>query len=233
MVFIKAKVGPPNCGDPKTKFSVLYFDEAGNMTIRSGGSRAWRCNNPGALLASSFSMGKSRRSIGKAGYGKYYYAVYPDYETGHEALIVMLRGSVYSCLSLREASSRYVNEDPDHVYKIIKLTKNKLNPGQIIKSLTAEEFKIYWKAIEKNEKWDVGREDFVKRWYITGVHRKRGVIYEYCMNTNKVNSWIAKDDAIELVKQNKLHAILVHLKNGTIYLRSEHGTKPFLTIFSS
>lgn len=40
MVFVSAKAGPPNIGDPPSKFTVQYFDEQGNMTIRSGGSRA-------------------------------------------------------------------------------------------------------------------------------------------------------------------------------------------------
>ena len=50
MVFVSAKVGPPNVGDPVSKFTVQYFDEQENMTIRSGGKRAWRCNNPGNLI---------------------------------------------------------------------------------------------------------------------------------------------------------------------------------------
>lgn len=100
MVFVKAKVGPPNCGDPKGKFTVQYFDEEGNMIIRSGGSRAWRCNNPGNLLAGSYSRGKDRRSIGAAGDDLNEYAVYPDYDTGHEALVIMLRGSVCSPLTI-------------------------------------------------------------------------------------------------------------------------------------
>ena len=66
MVFVSAKAGPPNIGDPPSKFTVQYFDEEGNMTIRSGGSRAWRCNNPGNLHRSSYSMSKQRRAIGFA-----------------------------------------------------------------------------------------------------------------------------------------------------------------------
>src|SRR5665213_2225021 len=107
MVFIKAQVGPPNYGDPKSMYTVQYFDEQGNMTIRSGGTRAWRCNNPGNLLASSYSTSAKRRSIGRAGDGQNVYAVYPDYETGHVALIVMLKGGVYSPLTLRTAIKRY------------------------------------------------------------------------------------------------------------------------------
>lgn len=58
MVFIKAQSGPPNFGDPEAMFTVQYFDEDGNMTIRGGGSRAWRCNNPGNLRKSKYSTSK-------------------------------------------------------------------------------------------------------------------------------------------------------------------------------
>lgn len=33
MVFVKAKSGPPNFGDPASMFTVQYFDEQGNMII--------------------------------------------------------------------------------------------------------------------------------------------------------------------------------------------------------
>lgn len=64
------------------------------MTIRSRGTRAWRCNNPGNLIACKYSRGKSRCSIDEAEDGKDTYAVYPDYKNGHEALVIMLKGSV-------------------------------------------------------------------------------------------------------------------------------------------
>lgn len=132
MVFVSAKSGPPNIGDPPSMFKVQYFDEQGNMIIRSRGKRTWRCNNPGALLKSSCSMSKDRRAIGSAGFGKYEYAVYPDYETGHEALVVMLRGSRYRNLTLLEAFVRYVKEDPDHGPKIAKMSN--LDPNRKISS---------------------------------------------------------------------------------------------------
>lgn len=77
MVFIKAQTGPANVGDPKAMFTVQYFDKDGNMTIRSGGTRAWRCNNPGNLHRSHYTMSKKRRAIGFAGDDKDEYAVYP------------------------------------------------------------------------------------------------------------------------------------------------------------
>ena len=228
MAFIKAKVGPPNIGDNDDLFTVQYFDEKGNMIIRSYGTRAWRCNNPGALLVSPYSTGKDRRSIGIAGFGKYFYAVYPDYETGHEALTVMLRGSKYFHLTLREASERYVKEDPNHIHKIVKLSK--LSPDRTIRSLSPEEFEIYWKAIEKNEGWKVGREDPIPKEFITGVHRRRGVIHEYRINQNGKEIWLTQGDAISLAEEGRLHAVVVHLRNGSAYLRPEYHTKPFSSL---
>lgn len=228
MVFVSAKSGPPNIGDPPSMFTVQYFDEQGNMIIRSGGKRTWRCNNPGALLKSPYSMSKDRRAIGSAGSGKYEYAVYPEYETGHEALIVMLRGRQYRNLTLLEASIRYVQEDPDHGPKIAKMSN--LDPNRKISSLSDEEFERYWKAIEKNERWEVGEEDFIPKWIISGVHKKRGVITEYLVCLNKKSIWLPKQEAIKWTIEGSLHATLVHMKNGTHYLRPEHGQHSFVII---
>lgn len=76
-----------------------------------------------------------------------------------------------------EASQRYVKEDPGHGPKIAKMSN--LDANRKISSLSNEEFERYWKAIEKNESWEVGEEDFIKKEYISGVHKKRGVIVEY------------------------------------------------------
>ncbi len=222
MVFVKAKEGPPNVKEKETDpdiFTVQYFDEQGNMTIRSDGSVAWRCNNPAAMLESPYSTSKDRRCIGTAGNAKYKYAVYPDYQTGHEALIVMLRGSKYFHLTLREASLRYVKEDPNHIHKIAKLSK--LDPDRTIRSLSEKEFETGW---------IIGRELPVDKWYITGVHRKRGVIYEYRIQKQGQDVWLPKSDAISLASLNQLHAIIVHMKSGLCYLRPEYHTTPFSSL---
>jgi hypothetical protein len=95
----------------------------------------------------------------------------------------MLRGSRYRNLTLLEASLRYVKEDPGHGPKIAKMSN--LDPNRKISSLSDEEFERYWKAIEKNERWEVGEEDFIPRGIISGVHKKRGVITEYLVCINK------------------------------------------------
>ena len=225
MVLVRAEKGPANFGDPKGKFTVHYFDDKGNMVIRSGGSRAWRCNNPGNLLASAYSRGKSRRSIGKAGDGINEYAVYPDYETGHEALVVMLKGGVYSPLTLRAAIKRYDCTNPKYIDQIVAMTN--FDPQRTIKSLNAKEFEMFWKAIEKMEKWEIGQEDFVEKWYITAVHKNRGVITEYLVRKSSGLIWVSKSDAVKLANQRKLHAVIVRSKIGSSYLRPEFGAASF------
>lgn len=140
----------------------------------------------------------------------------------------MLRGSRYRNLNLLEASLRYVKEDPGHGQKISKMSN--INPNRKISSLSDEEFERYWKAIEKNERWDVGEEDFIPKGIISGVHKKRGVITEYLVCINKESIWLQKQEAIIWAMEDKLHAILVHLKNGNLYLRPEHGQHSFIVI---
>ena len=140
----------------------------------------------------------------------------------------MLRGSRYRNLTLLEASLRYVKEDPGHGPKIAKMSN--LDPNRKISSLSDEEFERYWKAIEKNEGWEVGEEDFIPRGIISGVHKKRGVITEYLVSINKESVWLPKQEAIKWTMGGKLHATLVHMKNGNHYLRPEHGQHSFVVI---
>lgn len=170
-------------------------------------------------------MSQKRRAIGFAGDGVDIYAVYPDYETGHEALVVMLRGNIYSPLTLTQASKKYVASDPEHIHNVVKITK--LDPNRTIKSLADKEFEIYWKAIEQIEGWEVGREDFIEKWYITGVHKKRGVITEYLIEKDNGPTWVLKEQALNLALEGKLHATVVHMKNGRLFLRPEFGSKAF------
>jgi hypothetical protein len=225
MVFVRAQVGPPNYGDPESMFTVQYFDEQGNMTIRSHGSRAWRCNNPGNLHASKYSVSATRRSIGTAKYGEDEYAVYPDYATGHEALIVMLRGSVYSPLSLRKAMIRFDRKNSNYINIIVK--KTGLDPERKVKSLNDQEFEKFWRSIEETEKWQEGKEDPIDKCYITGVQMKHGVIYKYCVRQHRNDIWLSKQEAIALAQEWKIHAIVVHCSNGSLYLRPEYHGKRF------
>lgn len=96
--------------------------------------------------------------------------------------------------------------------------------------MSGKEFDQLRGTIERIEGWEVGQEDFIEKWYISGVHKKQGVIVEYLVNKGSKASWITKEDAVNLSKAGRLHATIVHLKNGTTYLRPEYGKHPFTRV---
>lgn len=228
MVYIKAQVGLAKDGDPAKQFTVEYFDQEGNRFVRSGGTRAWRCNNPGNLHASHYSTSSRRRCIGTAGDAKDTYAVYPDYQTGHEALVVMLRGTVYSPRTLRKAMFHY--DERNLKYIDITVSKTNLDPERTIKSLNDKEFERFWRAIEETEKWVKGVEEPKPLNHVIGVHKKRGVICEYCIRQKNGDVWLSKPDAIALAQDGTLHVIVVHVSNGNLYLRPVFHEKSFREI---
>lgn len=68
---------------PGNNNDVIYKDCDGNSWTWSGGTRAWRNNNPGNIRDGKF----TRRcgAIGAAGG----FAIFPDYKTGFDCLITL------------------------------------------------------------------------------------------------------------------------------------------------
>ena len=222
MVFVSAKEGPPNYG-PDEPYTVQYFDEHGNMTIRSGGTKAWRNNNVGNLKY--FKKGSFASRNGAIGVANQM-AIFPDIETGRNALIKLLKGPSYCDLRLEQLSDKYDEENKEEHRRMLQ-SISKLDLKKKIKDLTPEEFEKLRITMERIEGWRVGREDFIEKWYITGVHKKRGMIQEYFVKQGSQGNWISKEEAIKLTLEGRLHATIVHLKNGANYLRPEYGLKPF------
>ncbi|HEY2811470.1 MAG TPA: hypothetical protein VGJ00_08805 [Rhabdochlamydiaceae bacterium] len=223
MPFIKAKEGPPNVAS--TIYTVQYFDENGNLVIRSDGSKAWRNNNPGNMVYHSRGFAVRHGAIGSAG-GM---AVFPDESTGRKALIALLKTSDYQKLSISELPEKYDKHNATE-YRRMLLSISKLDPNKLIKNLSIEGFERLRMAIERIEGWKEGRENFIDKWYITGVHKKRGLITEYCVNQSGHTIWILKQDAIQLALEGRLHATIVHMNSGTVYLRPEHHNHSFVVI---
>ncbi len=223
MPFITAKEGPLNVGS--TVYTVQYFDENGNMVIRSDGSKAWRNNNPGNMVYNSRGFAVRHGAIGSAG-GM---AIFPDESMGRQTLIALLKTADYQKLSISDLPEKYDKHNATE-YRRMLLSISKLDLNKLIKNLSPEEFERLRVAIERIEGWKEGREDFIDKWYITGVHKKRGIITEYCVNQLGHSIWILKQEVIQLALEGRLHATLVHIKSGTIYLRPEHHNHSFVVI---
>ncbi|MCB1118479.1 MAG: hypothetical protein KDK65_00810, partial [Chlamydiia bacterium] len=104
-------------------------------------------------------------------------------------------------------------------YADIVAERTRLDTNRTIKSLNDREFKSFLEAIEYVEGWKVGKEDFIERWIISGVHKKRGVIFEYCLVKTREEKWVLKSEAVHLAKQGLIQANLVQPSRRTPYLR--------------
>ncbi len=83
------------------KSDVLYIMSTGDTICRTGGTRAWRNNNPGNLAYGQFARAKG--AIGKGGK----FAVFPDYETGRKALEDLLLSDSYKNMTIASAIIKY------------------------------------------------------------------------------------------------------------------------------
>jgi RHS repeat-associated protein len=90
---------------------ITYSD--GSVEVRSGGTRAWRNNNPGNITAGKFA--NKHGAIGSAGG----FAVFPGEQVGADAQVSLLRTSKYSSLSIDGVVERYAppSENPTATYQ--------------------------------------------------------------------------------------------------------------------
>jgi hypothetical protein len=228
--FVRAEEGKP------PGISVVYYDTDGNQTIRyhdkNGkiGSDAWRNNNPGNLVYGDGTHAKETGGIGKAKKR----TVFPDYDTGKQSMRLLLKKDFYQKLTLNELPRKYTGVKPGvpdteeviHYRKAIRV-QTKFDMERTVKSLNEEEYEKLLKAMETHEGWLVGHEEFKVVEKITGIRmNKKRVISEYLVQGMKGERWLLKDAAIVMAEEGRLHAIVVHGKNGS-YLRPEHGSRSF------
>ena len=140
-----------------TKNSTTYITADGEKIVRSGGSVAWRNNNPGNLKATTSSFTMNNGAIGSAGQ----WAVFPDEQTGLKAITKLLRTKRYNNLSISAAIHRYApfsdNNNPiAYSNRISKLTG--LSSDLIIDDLSDDDLIKVARAIQVVEGWIPGTE---------------------------------------------------------------------------
>ena len=108
MGFIKA--------EPGIKHPVIYTDDTGNYFRYSGGTWAWRNNNPGNCRPGKIS--KSHGQIGVV----FNFAVFPDKESGHLALLDVLK-ITYANSSIYEMMMVFAPPKENNTAKYIKFLR--------------------------------------------------------------------------------------------------------------
>jgi hypothetical protein len=132
--------------------TVIYTKQNGDQDIYSGGSKAWRNNNPGNLRAGEFS--NTHGAIGAAN-GM---AIFPDRETGENALRSLLSGPTYSNLSVGAAIARYAppSENSTAQYQNFIAQQVDAPAGTLVGNLTSEQMNAMIQTIERQEGWASG-----------------------------------------------------------------------------
>ena len=134
----------------KTRITLNHPD--GLVETRTGGSAAWRNNNPGNLEYSR--LAKKFGAVGKSGR----WAVFPDYETGQAASIALLKSPKYSNLTVDEAIARRSPPNENNTASLqAKIRKLGNFTGQEkIRDLSAAQLKTLADAIQRTEGWKPG-----------------------------------------------------------------------------
>ena len=125
----------------------MYVGNDGNIYEFSGGSRAWRNNNPGNLEDGKFA--RNNGAIGSDGR----FAIFPDTATGFNAMAGLLATSSYQKLTIEGAINRYAPPNENNVENYLKSVERQtgLPRSTPMNSLSKDNLLNLAKAMAKHE----------------------------------------------------------------------------------
>ncbi len=214
--YAKAESGPGN--------SVIYTDTTGKQWRFEGGSRPWRNQNPGNLVPGKVS--KRNGAIGTAGG----FAVFPDYETGHRALIDSLTNA-HGNKDIPSLMKVYAPPKENQTNKYIAFIRKKTGVlgNKKVKDFSPAEFEKLWQAIEKMEGWanEKNKEGTVTEYApknpITGIRKnKKGVIKAYHIEGY---GWVSKTEGIAMTLKGLVDAVVATSPKGNRFLRARPNSQ--------
>ncbi len=196
--------------------TVFYFDRHDNKYVAKGGGLAWRLNNPG-LISSHSMIAKEFRSIGS----HKQHAIFCDQLIGNDAHRAWLVSSKYCDSPLVEICKYYQpNDSEGFLQKLCAATslQQKTKP----RTLSGQDFERLLKAIQKLLGFGSDhRGEFYLLPKITSRFCSRDRNVEYYLVGHE--NLLMPKEALKWVETHRLDAVIVHKKNGTIYLRSRPG----------
>lgn len=195
---------------------VFYFDAQDNKYVASGGSLAWRLNNPGLLLSHSL------HRIGYSAIGSYHqYAIFAHPVMGKDALRAWICSTKYCDSPLIEIAKHYLPSNPTkYLNQLCAISgfSSEIMPH----SLSPKDFDKLLKAIQKLAGFSPENEHQIALLpKITARFYSAKWKVEYYLAGYE--DLLTKNQAIKWVETHKLDAVIVHKSNEEIYLRSRPG----------
>ena len=131
---------------------LTYTNPDGTTTTLSGGSMAWRDNNPGNLVYNAYTA-----SLGAIGSNNGF-AVFPDVATGTAALTSLLNGSTYQNLSVNAAIARYAPafENNTTAYQALVTGALGVSGSTPLNSFSQSQMQTLQSAIQQQEGYVAG-----------------------------------------------------------------------------
>lgn len=165
----------------------MYVGNDGNIYEFSGGTRAWRNNNPGNLEYGKFA--RNNGAIGTDGR----FAIFPDVTTGFNAMANLLSTNAYQNLTIQEAINRYAPSSENNVENYLKSLENQtgFSRSTLMNQLSKSDLLQLAKAMAKHEGNTPGKKRFVSKhekyvWVTVGDDKVRP---EHEMLDGEVRTW--------------------------------------------
>lgn len=183
-----------NAYSEKTKNSanVIYKDDNGRFYKYSGGTPAWRNNNPGNIIQSPFA--NANGAIGNS----QGFAVFPDPETGKQALHDLLLDDKYQKLSIGAAITAYAppHENNTEAYKKFVQNETGLPLDTSMKGLSEGNLQRVMNAIMKIEGTKPGKVEALPHdakfiWHTVGDEKVRP---EHEEKDGEIFCWCTADE---------------------------------------
>ena len=195
------------------KQTVRYKTDNGELVDYIGGTWAWRNNNPGNIIKSTFAI--KNGAIGSAGG----FAVFPDYKTGAQAQVQLLKLNKYQQRKIWEIIQIYApssdGNDPQNYTNLVKKFTG-IDPDKRLKDLNEIDFNKVIQAIIKVEGFKVGQIIVLRMKKILNVKIENEIIVAYEVEEY---GWLDKKQALEFTKMGLIDAVIV-TTDKNIYLRS-------------
>jgi hypothetical protein len=132
--------------------TATYEYPDGSQDVRTGGTRTWRTNNPGAMEYGNFA--KSHGAIGTDGR----FAIFPDEATGTAALDALLRTQRYQQMSIDQTIATYAppHENNTAAYQAYVARRLGVPRTTPVSQLSPAQMVILRDAIRTFEGWQPG-----------------------------------------------------------------------------
>jgi len=127
--------------------------------VRTGGTAAWRYNNPGNMNPGSIADGAG--AIGKAWVEPHHHgntAVFPDEETGYDGARALLRSSLYNTKTMEQTVHKWVGVDLGQLPQYVQTVQRHsgVQPTDVVGDLTDQRLDSLAHAMSVAEGWKEG-----------------------------------------------------------------------------